>query len=87
MDVDYVLAPEHPYPAAIEELEALLDALPALAERWGGDPERVILCGQSAGGNLLAAVTQRGRYTDKIKPLRQILAEIRTQALWDAFHD
>jgi len=73
VDVDYVLAPEHPYPAAIEELEALLDALPALAERWGGDPERVILCGQSAGGNLLAAVTQRGRYTDRIKPLRQIL--------------
>ncbi len=73
VDVDYVLAPEHPYPAAIEELEALFDALPALAERWGGDPERVILCGQSAGGNLLAAVTQRNRYTDRIKPLRQIL--------------
>lgn len=73
VDVDYVLAPEHPYPAAIEELEALLDALPDLAEQWGGDLERVILCGQSAGGNLLAAVTQRERYTERIRPLRQIL--------------
>lgn len=86
VDVDYVLAPEHPYPAAIEELEALFDALPGLAERWGGDPERVILCGQSAGGNLLAAVTQRGRYTDQIKLLRQILCYMPADNYNDHFH-
>jgi len=73
VDVDYVLAPEYPYPAAIEELEALFDALPMLAEHWNGDSEKIILCGQSAGGNLLAAVAQRGRYTSQVKPLRQIL--------------
>ena len=32
-DADYVLAPEYPYPAALEELEALLDKLPELCEQ------------------------------------------------------
>lgn len=85
VDVDYVLAPEHPYPAAIEELEALMDALPALAEGWGGDPERVILCGQSAGGNLLAAVAQRGQHTGQIRPLRQILCYLPADNYNDRF--
>lgn len=86
VDVDYVLAPEHPYPAAIEELEALFDALPALAESWGGDPGRVILCGQSAGGNLLAAVTQRKRYVNQVRPLRQILCYMPADNYNDHFH-
>lgn len=86
VDVDYVLAPEHPYPAAIEELEALFDALPALAEGWGGEPGRVILCGQSAGGNLLAAVAQRARYTAQFRPLRQILCYMPADNYNDHFH-
>ena len=70
-DADYVLAPEYPYPAALEELEALFDKLPELCEQYGGDPERVILCGQSAGGNLIGGVMWRGKTT--LKPLAQIL--------------
>ena len=70
-DADYVLAPEYPYPAALEELEALFDKLPELCEEYGGDPERVILCGQSAGGNLIGGVMWRGKTT--LKPLAQIL--------------
>ena len=70
-DADYVLAPEHPYPAALEELEALLDELPELCAKYGGDPARVILCGQSAGGNLLGGVMWRGKTA--LKPLAQIL--------------
>jgi len=62
LDVDYVLAPEYPFPAALEELECLLDVLPELAEQFGGDIGKVIVCGQSAGGNLLAAVLQRKRF-------------------------
>ena len=69
-DIDYVLAPEYPYPAALEEIEALLEALPGLCVKYGGDPERVLFCGQSAGGNLLGAVSQR-RHT-AIRPLVQI---------------
>jgi len=86
VDVDYVLAPEHPYPAAIEELEALFDALPTMVECWGGDPDRIILCGQSAGGNLIAAVTQRNRYAGRIKPLRQILCYMPADNYNDHFH-
>lgn len=71
VDVDYVLAPEYPYPAAIEELEALFDALPDLLPGWGGDPNRIVFCGQSAGGNLLAAVAQRRK--SLLYPLKQIL--------------
>ena len=70
-DADYVLAPEYPYPAALEELEALFDKLPELCEKYGGDPERVILCGQSAGGNLIGGVMWRKKTA--LKPLAQIL--------------
>lgn len=73
VDVDYVLAPEHPYPAAIEEIEALMARLPGLLPEWGGDPRKVILCGQSAGGNLVAAVTQRGHIPAELNILSQIL--------------
>lgn len=71
IDSDYVLAPEYPYPAALEELEALLDKVPELCEKYGGDPQRVILCGQSAGGNLLGGVTWRRK--SSLRPIAQIL--------------
>ncbi len=71
IDADYVLAPEYPYPAALEELEALFDKIPELCEQYGGDPDRVVLCGQSAGGNLIGGVMWRGK--TKLAPLGQIL--------------
>ncbi len=70
-DADYVLAPEYPYPAAIEELEALLNRLPELCAQYGGDLSRMIFCGQSAGGNLLGAISQRRKTA--FSPLAQIL--------------
>ena len=86
VDVDYVLAPEYPYPAAIEEIEALLDKLPELAETYGGDIDKVILCGQSAGGNLLGAVTQRKRYTGRVNILAQILCYLPADNYNDHFN-
>ena len=85
VDVDYVLAPEHPYPAAIEEIEALLDHLPTLLKEWGGDPNRVILCGQSAGGNLVGAVTQRKRLPKELGILKQILCYLPTDNYTNRF--
>lgn len=73
IDIDYVLAPEYPYPAAIEEIEAFLDILPDKLEEWRGNPDKIIFCGQSAGGNLLGAVSQRKKYSRKINVIAQIL--------------
>uniref|UniRef100_A0A8C0UCN5 Alpha/beta hydrolase fold-3 domain-containing protein n=1 Tax=Cyanistes caeruleus TaxID=156563 RepID=A0A8C0UCN5_CYACU len=54
----YRLAPEHKYPAAYEDcLNATQHFLQHL-ERYGVDPARVTVCGDSAGGNLAAAVSQ-----------------------------
>ncbi len=50
--VDYRLAPEHPFPAAVEDC---LSAYHWLVTDAGVPPEKVVLTGESAGGNLVVA--------------------------------
>ncbi len=59
--IDYRLAPEHPYPAALEDCYAGLQWMADSAEEWNIDMARLAIGGASAGGGLTAALALLAR--------------------------
>ena len=53
--LEYSVAPEHRWPQALLEVSAALDLIRANAEKWHIDPEKLLICGFSAGGHLAAS--------------------------------
>lgn len=73
VSVEYRKAPEHPFPAALDDCIAGWRWLQREAHRLGVDPARITVGGQSAGGGLAASLVQRIHDSRGVQPVAQWL--------------
>ena len=59
--LEFRMAPEHPFPAGIEDCYRALGAIVAAADRFGLDPDRIVVAGESSGANMAAVLTMMTR--------------------------
>lgn len=81
--VDYRLAPEHKFPAAVDDCWAATEWVATHAEELGVDVTRLAVAGDSAGGNLAAVVTNLARDVDHVEVIHQALIYPVTDATCD----
>ncbi|MDT5046196.1 MAG: acetyl esterase [Mycobacterium sp.] len=82
VSVDYRLAPEHPYPAAIDDAWAATQWVAEHGNEIDADAGRLAVAGDSAGGTISAVIAQRSRDTGGPQILFQLLWYPAT--LWDS---
>lgn len=82
-NIDYSLAPEYPFPTALNQCYAVTLYLKEHAEDFGIDSDRIAIGGHSAGGNLAAAVT----LMDQDRQLLKIKAVIMDYPPMDIYTD
>jgi acetyl esterase len=83
VSVDYRLAPEHPYPAAVDDAYAATRWVHEHAAELGGDPGKLVVAGDSAGGNLATVTCLKAR-DEGGPPIRlQVLVYPATDAAQD----
>lgn len=68
--VDYRVAPEHRYPAAINDSYEAFKWIAEHAGELGGDADRITLMGNSAGANLVAVITHKARKENLVKKIK-----------------
>ena len=61
-NINYRLAPENPFPAAVEDVADAYRWVADNAARWGADASRLVIAGESAGGNLAVALAIMATY-------------------------
>lgn len=69
----YRLAPKHTFPSQFHDSYAVVKTLVTTGDKYGIDTSRLAICGDSAGGNLAAAVALKLRDEGK-----QLVAQVRT---------
>jgi acetyl esterase/lipase len=73
VNVEYRLAPEHPFPAPLDDCLAAFDFVHANAQKLGVDVARIAIAGQSAGGGLAAGLVLRIHDLGRPMPKFQLL--------------
>lgn len=74
VSVEYRLAPDHPFPAAQDDAVDAWHHVVEHAAGWGVDPHRIVVAGESAGGNMAAVLCQQVRH-EAVQPLLQVLIQ------------
>jgi len=83
VSVEYRLGPEHKFPAALDDSYLATSWVAEHAAELGGDPERIVVIGDSAGGNLAAAVALMAHHRSTPKISQQILLYPATHCNFD----